>query len=62
MSLDRCMQPSSQPDTQKGGEQVRYIGVDVGKKRYQVCITDEHGVILNEFPFDNTFNGVERLR
>jgi len=41
---------------------VRYIGVDVGKKRYQVCITDEHGVILNEFPFDNTFNGVERLR
>jgi transposase len=41
---------------------MRYIGVDVGKKRYQAHITDEEGVILDEFPFDNTFNGIGRLQ
>jgi len=40
---------------------MRYIGVDVGKKRCQACIMDEEGVVMEEFPFDNTFNGIRRL-
>jgi len=40
---------------------MRYIGVDVGKKRCQACIMDGEGVVIDEFPFDNTFNGIRRL-
>jgi len=40
---------------------MRYIGVDVGKKRCQACITDEEGVILDEFPFTNNGEGIQRL-
>jgi transposase len=61
MSLDRWLQPSSQPNTQKGGEQVRYIGVDVGKNRCQACIMDEEGVGVEEFPFTNTWEGIQAL-
>ncbi len=41
---------------------MRYIDVDVAKKLCQACIMDEEGVILDEFPFDNTFNCRGRLR
>ncbi len=40
---------------------MRYIGVDVGKKRCQACIMDEEGVILDEFPFTNNGEGIQRL-
>jgi transposase len=40
---------------------MRYIGVDVGKKRCQACIMDEEGEILEEFPFTNTIEGIQRL-
>jgi hypothetical protein len=33
----------------------------VGKKHCQACIMDEQGMILDEFPFDNTFNVIGRL-
>jgi len=40
---------------------MRYIGVDVGKNRCQACIMDEEGVILDEFPFTNNGEGIQRL-
>lgn len=40
---------------------MRYIGVDVGKKRCQACIMDEEGEILDEFPFTNNGEGIQRL-
>lgn len=43
------------------GEQMNYIGVDVGKKRCQACIMDEEGEILEEFPFTNNGEGIKKL-
>ena len=40
---------------------MRYIGVDVGKKRCQACIMDEDGEILEEFPFAYDGEGIQRL-
>ena len=40
---------------------MRYIGVDVGKKRCQSCIMDADGEILDEFPFTNNGEGIQRL-
>ncbi len=45
-------------DARREVNQMRVISVDVGKKHCQAHITDEEGVILDEFPFDNTFNGI----
>lgn len=40
---------------------MRYIGVDVGKRRCQACIMDEEGSVMDEFPFENTRDGIRRL-
>ena len=40
---------------------MKYIGVDVGKKRCQACIMDEEGVVAEEFPFTNTWEGIQAL-
>ena len=40
---------------------MKYIGVDVGKNRCQACIMDEEGEILDEFPFTNTWEGIQAL-
>ena len=40
---------------------MRYIGVDVGKNRCQACIMDEEGVVVEEFPFTNTWEGIQAL-
>ena len=40
---------------------MKYIGVDVGKKRCQACIMDEDGEILDEFPFTNNGEGIKSL-
>jgi len=40
---------------------MRYIGVDVGKKRCQACIMDEGGRVMDEFPFENTLEGMRGL-
>jgi transposase len=40
---------------------MRYIGVDVGKKRCQACVMDEEGMVLDEFPFTNNGEGIQRL-
>jgi activator of 2-hydroxyglutaryl-CoA dehydratase len=40
---------------------MRYIGVDVGKKLCQAYLMNEQGVILDKFPFSNTFDYILRL-
>lgn len=40
---------------------MRYVGIDVGKKRCQGCVMDEQGAIANEFVFDNTHDGIQEL-
>ena len=40
---------------------MRYIGVDVGKRRCQACVMDEEGRVVDEFPFSNTGEGIKRL-
>jgi len=40
---------------------MRYMGVDVGKKRCQACVMDEEGQVVEEFPFTNTIEGIQRL-
>ncbi|MFQ5782182.1 MAG: IS110 family transposase [Nitrosopumilus sp.] len=43
---------SSRP--KRGGENLKNIAVDIGKKKCAVCITDEYGTILEETIFENT--------
>lgn len=43
-------------DQKKGGENLKNITVDIGKKKCVVCIMDENGTILDETSFDNTLN------
>ena len=40
---------------------MKYIGVDVGKKKCQACIMDEDGGVLDEFRFTNTGEGIRIL-
>ena len=40
---------------------MRIIGVDVGKKRCQACIMEEDSEILDEFPFANNGEGIQRF-
>ncbi len=42
-------------NNRKGGERVKSIGVDIGKKRRAVCVIDRNGMILEETGYDNTF-------
>ena len=46
-------------NNRKGGERVKSIGVDIGKKRRAVCVIDRNGTILEEIGCDNTY-GVAR--
>lgn len=39
----------------------RSIGIDVGKRRCQAYVTDEHGSIVDEFEFENSFEGLSYL-
>ena len=41
--------------------ETRYIGIDVGKRRCQVCVMDERGSIVDEFKFENSFEGISYL-
>lgn len=36
----------------------RYIDIDVGKRRCQACVMDERGSIIDEFVFENSFEGI----
>lgn len=38
-----------------------YIGIDVGKRRCRACVVDDEGGVIEEFSFDNTSKGVQRV-
>ena len=40
---------------------MRYIGVDVGKRRCRACVMDEEGSVVDEFPFTNDAGSIETL-
>jgi len=40
---------------------VRYIGVDIGKKRCRVAVVDEEGSVTDEFNFGNDSFGLDRF-
>ena len=42
-------------NNRKGGERVKSIGIDIGKKRRVVCVIDRSGMILEETGYDNTY-------
>jgi transposase len=52
-----------QPFCQLGGEKqkmnARYVGVDIGKKKCNVAVMDQQGLIADEFTFTNNHQGIE---
>jgi len=38
---------------------LRYVGVDVGKRKCRAAVVDEDGVLIKEFSFVNDFSGIE---
>ena len=40
---------------------MKYIGVDVSKKRCQAYVMDDEGTVIEEFPFTNISDGIQRL-
>ena len=52
-----CMQPEACINKMKGGvnERMRYVGVDVSKRKCRVAFIDEDGEIVDEFSFRNDF-------
>ncbi|MEM3119161.1 MAG: transposase, partial [Nitrososphaerales archaeon] len=40
---------------------MKYVGIDIGKKKCQTCIMDEDGTILDEFVFSNDSDGISLL-
>jgi transposase len=41
--------------------EVRYVGIDVGKQRCRAAVMDQGGFIINEFNFTNNYQGIEDL-
>jgi len=40
---------------------VRYVGVDLSKRRCRVAVVDGDGVLVDEFSFSNDFEGIRRF-
>jgi transposase len=40
---------------------VRYVGIDVGKKRCHAAMMDEQGIMIDEFTFANNVEGIQGL-
>jgi len=51
--IDEC---SFQPNQKKGGEKMKNIGIDIGKKKCFICVMDEKGTILEETDYENTLH------
>ena len=39
----------------EGVNEVKYVGVDVGKRKCRAAVVDEDGVLIKEFSFTNDF-------
>ena len=40
---------------EKGGERIKNIGIDIGKRRCIVCIMEQNGTVIEETGYDNTY-------
>ena len=40
---------------EKGGEKMKSIGIDIGKRRCIVCTMDRNGTVLEETGYENTY-------
>ena len=40
---------------EKGGESMKNIGIDIGKRRCIVCVMDKNGTVLKEMGYDSTY-------
>lgn len=38
---------------------LRYVGIDISKRKCRAAIVDEDGVLIKEFSFFNDFSGIE---
>jgi len=56
--VDAAYKPASPTQEVK---RTNYVGIDVGKNRCAVCVTDEKGEILRELIYMNTRGGIEEL-
>jgi transposase len=54
---DECVQPEASREV----EEVRYVGIDIGKWKCRAAIMDPEGVIVDEFAFTNDTQGIENL-
>jgi len=54
---DECVQPEASREV----EEVRYVGIDIGKWKCGAAIMDPEGVIVDEFAFTNDTQGIENL-
>jgi transposase len=50
-----------QPEASYEMEDMRYVGIDVGKRRCSAAIMDQRGSIINEFKFTNNRQDIEDL-
>ena len=46
---------------EKGGEKVKSIGIDIGKRRCIVCTVDRNGTVLEETGYENTYAAATAL-
>jgi transposase len=46
---------------ERGVNEVKYVGVDVGKRKCRAAVVDEDGVLVEEFSFTNDFSGIEEF-
>ncbi|MGB9854281.1 MAG: IS110 family transposase [Candidatus Bathyarchaeales archaeon] len=40
---------------------MRYVGVDLGKRKCRAAVVDREGVLVDEFSFSNDFEGIKRF-
>ena len=64
--IDKCGQRigfEAPRDGSEGDNEVRYIGIDVGKEQHAIAVMDDSGeVVLKPKKFAEDIDGYERLR
>ena len=47
--------------SEKAGRAMYFAGVDVAKRRHEVCIIDDSGNVVLQLPVLNTHSGLQKL-
>src|SRR5690606_6499185 len=60
--VETCMGLGNLPDpNEKVGNAMYFAGVDIAKRRHELCVIDDSGDILLQLPVENTKRGFEKL-